>query len=69
MYIYLAVDGIVVTKHKPTPYAGCKERMKWNFFPLQSGLQRHQALVGKHKIRQVPGMSVRGLRNGFQLLS
>lgn len=65
----LAVDGVVVTEHQPTPNAGCKERMKGDFFPLQSGLQRHQPLVGEHKIGQVPGMSVRSLSNRLQFLS
>lgn len=64
----LAVDGIVVTKHQPAPNAGCKEGMKWDFLPLQPGLHCQEPFVGEHKIGQVPGVSVRGLGNGFQLL-
>lgn len=66
--LYLAVDGIVVTKHQPAPNAGCKERMKWDFFPLHPGLRCQEPLVGEHKIGQVSGMSVRSLGNGFQFL-
>lgn len=42
--------------------------MEWDFFPLQPGLSCQEPLVGEHKAGQVPGVSVRGLGNGLQLL-
>lgn len=67
-HLYLAVDAIVVSKHQPAPDEGSQEGVHLVGLALHAGLQGTESLVGKHKASQVPGMDVRGLQDGPQLL-
>lgn len=42
--------------------------MRLQSFPLASLLQALQSFVSEHKARQVAGVCIRGLQNGFELV-
>lgn len=42
--------------------------MRLQSFPLASLLQALQSFVSEHKARQVAGVGIRGLQNGFELV-
>lgn len=66
--LYLAVDVIVISKHQQAPDEGSQERVHLVGVALHTGLQGAEPLIGEHKAGQVPGVSVRGLQDGPQLV-
>ena len=66
--LYLAVDVIVVSKHQQAPDEGRHEWVCLVGLALDVGQQGTESLVEEHKPGQVPGVGVRGLQDGAQLL-